>query len=158
MGIESRINMSQINSYLQERINTLDELMIRNLNYLGMECVNLAKNLDTYEDQTGNLRNSIGYVVVKHGNVLSSVFEDTASGPESGNDDRSGKDIGEDYAKELAKDFGNGYAVIVVAGMEYASYVEDIHHLDVLKPAEVLARTRINKIAQSIVNTMRRAQ
>lgn len=158
MGIEPRFNISQIKSYLQERINTLDELMIRNLNYLGMECVNLAKNLDSYQDQTGNLRNSIGYVVVKHGNVLSSVFTETASGPDSGNNDKSGKDIGESYAKELAKDFGNGYAVIVVAGMDYASYVEDIHHLDVLKPAEVLAKTRINQIAKSIVNTMRRAQ
>ncbi|RKT01102.1 hypothetical protein [Chryseobacterium defluvii] len=154
MGIEPRINMAQINSYLQERIETLDQLMIRNLNYLGMECVNLAKNLDTYQDQTGNLRNSIGYVVVKHGNIINSIFTGGTSGPKQS--EESGEKIGEDYAKELAKDFGNGYAVIVVAGMDYASYVEDVNHLDVLNPAKNLATSRINQIAQSIVNTMRR--
>lgn len=158
MGIEPRFNMNQINSYLQEKINTLDELMIRNLNYLGMECVTLAKNLDTYTDRTANLRNSIGYVVVKHGNIIDSMFEAKERGSAFDSDETPGEQVGEEFAKELAKDFGNGYAVIVVAGMEYASYVENVHHLDVIKPAEVLAKTRINQIAQSIVNSMKRAQ
>lgn len=150
--------MSDIDSYLHQQVNRLDDLMIRNLNYLGMECVNLAKSLDTYQDQTGNLRNSIGYVVIKHGNILNSAFLDDTKGPASENNDISGKETGENYAKELAKNFKNGYAVIVVAGMEYASYVEDVHHLDVLNPAKVFAKSRINQIAQSIVNTMRKGQ
>nr|WP_315026081.1 hypothetical protein [uncultured Chryseobacterium sp.] len=123
-----------------------------------MECVTLAKNLDTYTDRTANLRNSIGYIVVKHGNVIDSMFEAKERGSAFNSDDPAGEKVGENLARSLAKDFGNGYAVIVVAGMEYASYVEDIHHLDVLKPAEVIARTRIYQIAKSIVNSMRRAQ
>ncbi|KUJ56448.1 hypothetical protein AR686_07755 [Chryseobacterium aquaticum subsp. greenlandense] len=158
MGIEPRFNMSDINSYLQKRLDTLDGLMLRNLNYLGMECVNLAKSLDTYTDRTGNLRNSIGYVVVKHGNVVSSVFEEGSRGPDYNSQETPGEVVGEAFAKSLAKEFGNGYAVIVVAGMEYASYVEDVKHLDVIAPAKSFAQTRINQIAQSIVNSMRAAR
>lgn len=158
MGIEPRFNMNQINSYLQERINTLDELMIRNLNYLGEECVNLAKNLDTYQQQTGNLRNSIGYVVVKHGNVINSKFEVKERGPKFNSNETPGEVVGENFAKEIAISYPQGYCLIVVAGMEYASYVENVHGKDVLHPSQVLAKTRINQIAQSLVNTMRKRQ
>jgi hypothetical protein len=158
MGIEPKFNMSDINNYLQKRLDTLDGLMIRNLNYLGMECVNLAKSLDTYTDRTGNLRNSIGYVVVKHGNVISSVFEAGERGPDYDSKETPGERVGEILAKDLAKDYSNGYAVIVVAGMEYASYIEDVKHLDVIRPAQSLARNRIKQIAQSIVSSMRKAQ
>lgn len=158
MGIEPKFNMSDINSYLQKRLDTLDGLMIINLNFLGMECVNLAKSLDTYTDRTGNLRNSIGYVVVKHGNVVSSVFEEGKRGPDFDSKEVPGERVGEIFAKSLAKDFKNGYAVIVVAGMEYASYIEDVKHLDVIAPAQAFAKTRINQIAQSIVNSMRAAK
>ncbi|AZA91130.1 Uncharacterised protein [Chryseobacterium nakagawai] len=158
MGIEPRFNMNQINSYLQERINTLDELMIRNLNYLGVECVNLAKNLDTYQVQTGNLKNSIGYIIVKHGNILNSVFEVKERGPKYDSNETPGEVVGENFAKEIAIRYPQGYCLIVVAGMEYASYVEDVHKQPVLQPSQVLAKTRINQIAQSIVNTMRKRE
>lgn len=158
MGIEANFKMKDINSYLQSKINILDGLMIRNLNYLGMECVNLAKSLDTYTDRTGNLRNSIGYIVLKHGNVVSSMFEAGQRGPEFDSKEVPGERVGENFAKEIAKNFQVGYALIVVAGMEYASYIEDVKHLDVIAPAKSLANVRIKQIAQSIVNSMRRAQ
>ncbi|MCJ8153245.1 hypothetical protein MKJ01_05650 [Chryseobacterium sp. SSA4.19] len=158
MGIEPRFNMRDIDSYLKGKVNMLDGLMIRNLNFLGMECVNLAKSLDTYTDRTGNLRNSIGYIVLKHGNIISSMFEAGTRGPEFDSQEMPGERVGEIFAKEIAKDFKVGYALIVVAGMEYASYIEDVKHLDVIAPAQTFANTRITQIAQSIVNSMRRAQ
>lgn len=158
MGIEPNFNMNDINSYLQGKVKMLDELMIRNLNFLGMECVNLAKSLDTYTDRTGNLRNSIGYIVLKHGNVVSSMFEAGQRGPEFDSKETPGEKVGEAFAREIAKDFQVGYALIVVAGMEYASYIEDVKHLDVIAPAKSLANVRIKQIAQSIVNSIRRAQ
>lgn len=157
MGIEANFDMNQINAYLQQQTRRLDDLMIRNLNYLGMECVNLAKSLDTYTDRTGNLRNSIGYIVVKHGNIISSKFEAGQRGSEFDSDETPGEKVGETFAKELVSNFPVGYALIVVAGMEYASYVEDVKHLDVIAPAETHANTRIKQIAQSIVNSMKRA-
>lgn len=158
MGIEANFKMSEINSYLQGKVKMLDELMIRNLNFLGMECVNLAKSLDTYTDRTGNLRNSIGYIIVKHGNVISSNFEAGQRGSEFDSKEVPGERVGENFAKEIAKNFQVGYALIVVAGMEYASYIEDVKHLDVIAPAKSLANVRIKQVAQSIVNSMRKAQ
>jgi len=158
MGIEANFKMSEINSYLQGKVKMLDELMIRNLNFLGMECVNFAKSLDTYTDRTGNLRNSIGYIIVKHGNVISSKFEAGQRGPEFDSKEVPGERVGENFAKEIAKNFQVGYALIVVAGMEYASYIEDVKHLDVIAPAKSLANVRIKQVAQSIVNSMRKAQ
>ena len=155
MGIEAQFDMGAIDSYLQSKLNLLDDLILRNLNYLGMKCVALAKNLDTYIDRTANLRNSIGYVIVKNGRVKYENFKAEKQGTEES--DKSGDKIGLEFALEVAKRFSEGYVLIVVAGMYYASYVEDIHHLDVLKPSENLAANEIELISQRIINSMVRA-
>ena len=155
MGIEANFNRAAIQEYLSGKLDRFDELILRNLNYLGMECVTIAKNLDTYVDRTANLRNSIGYVVVKNGRIKYQNFSSDTSATESSQE--NGEQIGRDFAKELAQGFTEGYTLIVVAGMKYASYVEDVHHLDVLKPAENYAESNISEIAKSIVNSMKNA-
>ena len=152
MGIEANFDMKAIDKYLSERLDTLDELIIRNLNFLGMKCVSLAKSLDTYKDRTANLRNSIGYVVLKNGRVKYENFKAEKQGAELS--EESGVLIGLEFARDLAKRFSEGYVLIVVAGMQYASYVEDIHHLDVLSSAEKLAESEIENVAKKIINSM----
>ena len=48
----------------------------------GEYFVKLARESGSYQDQTGNLRSSIGYVIVKDGAVLISNFQQTANGTE----------------------------------------------------------------------------
>lgn len=156
MGIEANIDWSEVNRYLEERKKTLDRLIVRNLNYLGMRCVITARTLNTYQDQTANLRNSIGYMIVKHGQISDTFFENGGRGPEYDSTETPGEVTGKQLAKEIAKNFSEGYALIVVAGMDYASYVEDVHGLDVLRPAETMAETEINGIVDSIIKSMSR--
>lgn len=157
MGVKANFDWNGIDKYLEDRRKLLENLILRNLNYLGMKCVTYAKSLDTYKDQTGNLRNSIGYVIVRNGQIVESLFQSDSQGKENKNSEKSGEEEGIKFAKEAAQNFREGYVLIVVAGMDYASYVEDVHHLDVLQPAETLAKSEIQKIVVSIVESMKKA-
>lgn len=157
MGVRANFDWNGIDKYLEDRRKLLENLILRNLNYLGMKCVTYAKSLDTYKDQTGNLRNSIGYVIVKNGQIVESLFQSDNQGQENKTSEKSGEEEGIKFAKETAQNFREGYVLIVVAGMDYASYVEDVHHLDVLQPAETLAKSEIQKIVVSIVESMKKA-
>ena len=54
----------------------IHKAMITVLQYIGEECVRQARENGNYIDHTGNLRNSIGYVLLCDGNIISSNFEE----------------------------------------------------------------------------------
>lgn len=140
MGVRPNFNISELRNYLKNGVEKeLHKRVLRNLHALGMQCVALARSLDTYKDRTENLRNSIGYIIQKDGVVIDSFFEKVEGGTH-----------GEDHAKDVGKNFPNGYALIVVAGMGYAGYVEDVHNLPVLQPAKDFAEARAESIIKSI--------
>ena len=98
---------------------------------VGEEAVKIQRRDHGYKDQTGNLTSSIGYVVLDHGAVYrSSSFAPTPVKPdkEKGIKGGSGKDgskVGRDLVSLLAQKYAtDDIALIVVAGMEYAEYVE----------------------------------
>lgn len=155
MGINAAFDDAGIQEYLNQKLEIFEKLAIRNLNYLGMECIRVAKTLNTYVDRTANLRNSIGYVIVKNGRIKYQNFSSESTGSETS--EENGEAIGRAFANELALKFTEGYTLIVVAGMKYASYVEDVHHLDVLKPAQNYAESNIPLIAERIVKSMNKA-
>lgn len=151
MGITADFDHKQLEEYLQGVMERLDKVILRNLNYLGMECVRIAKTRNTYIDRTANLRNSIGYVIVKNGNVVKDYFKNDGRGVDWKPTDEKGENIGERVAYEIAQRFTDGYALIVVAGMHYAVYVEDVHHLDVLASAELHAHREAPKLIERLV-------
>jgi len=73
-----------------------------------------------FNDDTGNLRSSIGFILLYNGQV---VFKDFQLSPR-GTDKDGGLRKGVAYAEKLGKDYSSGWAIITVAGMEYASWVE----------------------------------
>lgn len=72
-----------------------------------------------YDDQTGNLRSSTGYILTYDGEVVYENFKLSPYGTEK----KKGLEEGRRIAKEQASNKG-GWGVIFVAGMEYASWVE----------------------------------
>lgn len=98
------------------RSSTIDNLGLSTL-LEGVESqpTNEVTGLKTYRDRTGNLRSSIGYVILKNGEQVESFFE----GEES-----EGKEAGKAVTIEVAEKFPKGYVLIVVAGMGYAAAVE----------------------------------
>ena len=47
--------------------------------------------------------------------------------------------------EELANQYANTYALVVVAAMNYAEYVEAMENKDVLASAELFARDKVNE-------------
>lgn len=101
-----------------------DRKTISYLSRLGKQVVQYAKEHGTYTDRTGNLRDSIGYVVVQYGKI---VDEDFGSGKSIA------KEKARNYAMEIARKLSGSRAYLVwVAGMDYARSVE-AHGYDVLE-------------------------
>lgn len=127
----------------------IHKAMITVLQYIGEECVRQARENGNYIDHTGNLRNSIGYVLLSDGNIISSNFEERVQSKVVDKANGLGVLEGKNLADKLAKDFTKGYALIVVAGMNYAYYVETLNK-DVLDGAERYAMRVVPKMIKSL--------
>lgn len=148
MGAKQITPMSEVEAYLDEQIERIEQLIIYNLSYVGDQCLTEARNTNSYKDQTGNLRSSIGYTIVKDGRVIrQSDFAVVRKGSE-------GKSEGEQFARSLASKFPEGIVLIVVAGMNYASYVSAKGY-NVLDSAELLADRLVPSILKQLGFTKR---
>lgn len=112
------------------------------LQMLGSECVNKIrdrKQEESWFDQTGNLRSSIGMAVVNRGKIaVESAFKTILKGAK-------GSEEGRKYVESLAHLFADTYSLVVVAGMSYAEYVEAMESKDVLASTEVWASKELKK-------------
>lgn len=132
--------MSEINAAIKAEVERANMLTIRALSYLGEMCVIEAKDRpqeSSWFDQSGNLRSSIGYIIVHNGKTIKySEFNQVKQGSD-------GIKEGKELATELAKQYTSGYALIVVAGMNYAELVEAMDSKVVLASAELFARNEL---------------
>ena len=141
-GFKANFTKQQVHSTFAEYSLRIHRAMVTMLQYIGEECVAIAREQGTYKDRTGNLRNSIGYVLMRNGDIISQNFEARVASKVV--DAANGKGVleGQASAAELAKQVTRGYALIVVAGMHYAYYVETRGY-DVLDSAERNAQQRV---------------
>lgn len=144
MPITQLTPMSHIVAALKTKTETAERLAIRALARTGEECVNRARESNTYTDQTGNLRSSIGYVIVKDGHIIKLGDFNTVKGGDEG------KMSGVDFAKQLVSNFPRGLALVVVAGMQYAGYVEAMG-LDVISGQELYAERRVKELLSKLI-------
>lgn len=132
MPIRQITPMSEIDRYTEQRLRGLEQAVIRTLAYCGELCLNVARSTNSYKDQTGNLRSSIGYVVAVDGRIVNqSDFETVKKGGD-------GSKQGAAFAKQLVRRFPKGICLIVVAGMDYAVHVKNRGY-DVLDSSELTA-------------------
>lgn len=123
---------AQIDRFIEAKVERLKTALVYNLCAIGEQVLNAARLTNSYKDQTGNLRSSIGYVVAVDGEIVQmSSFDVVKEGGE-------GAKGGKAYAMQLVRDFPKGIVLIVVAGMNYASYVSAKGY-DVLDSSELLA-------------------
>ncbi len=119
-----------VDKVVNARMQVLIQALINTLIYVGERCVKEARETGNYQDQTGNLRNSIDYVVLYNGVV-------------------KGKSIGNSQSKktleQLIPKYRQGLVLLVVTGMNYAVYVEATGR-NVLTSAELLAERLIPQI------------
>lgn len=100
------------------------------LNELGNELVRYARLTHSYTDRTGNLTNSMGYAVIRGKTVVMTGGE---------LQDGEALEAAIKAAYNAAKRSTTAYSLVVVAGMEYAAYVEAKGY-NVLVPAELKAK------------------
>lgn len=150
MGLRPSFSPDDIRAKLEADARRIEAAIITRLAYLGEECVNHARSLNTYKDQTGNLRSSVGYLIARDGRILKQFFE-TANKDEGG----AGKSTARKIALEVLTGAGSGYALIVVAGMNYASKVEAKGY-DVLSSAEQYAKKELPKMKAQLKSQIAR--
>lgn len=131
------------------------------LTRLGEECVariRLRGKDESWIDHTGNLRSSIGMAVYADGELMAKSAFQQVSAPEG--DGTQGKETGEKMIQDIAKSYGKSVALVIVAGMEYASYVEAIESKDVLEStkhwAMGIVNQRLNEAVDICIDKMNR--
>lgn len=103
-----------------------DQQILRLLTYIGEELCEHARNITPghssggYDDQTGNLRSSIGYRIYKDGDFSAEGGFKSVGGAEGISAAREALD-----KYELSHPISvEGWTLVIVAGMSYARYVE----------------------------------
>jgi hypothetical protein len=122
-----------------------EEKIVILLQAAGEMFVKYARELHTYEDQTGNLRSSIGYVVCKDGESITENFQQS----DKGTDKTTGNYKGKQLAETIASSYHSGYVLVGVAGMQYAAAVEAKGY-DVVTGACSQAESWLKKSIQSV--------
>lgn len=101
--------VEKLRNYIEQDAQNIITVLHR----IGQEAVNWARMNGSYKDRTGNLRNSIGYIIYENGQEIGFA----GNAPAARN-----KSIIEMLAKDKIPK--SGHALIVFAGMEYGIYVE----------------------------------
>lgn len=111
---------------------------IRVLRYCAEAAINEARTNGSYRDVTGNLRASKGYAIIIDGKILEENFTGASEGVSKG----------KTVAQQLASQQPD-IALVVVAGMKYASQVES-RGKNVLTSAEQLAKIMIPNLVRQL--------
>ncbi|MDV3603815.1 hypothetical protein CMU86_11670 [Elizabethkingia anophelis] len=124
MGFESNFNMNDIIKNHEAFLNNVINDIAENLELTLRDLVNSARSGDyasdedhKYKDRSGNLRQSVGFVIYHNGQMIRTSF---GSGGNEG--DNTGLSLAQAAATEIEVD---GFVCVIVAGMHYARYVEN---------------------------------
>lgn len=146
MGMKPMFNPRNL---AQSKVNAtrqrFEKALVSVLSYLGEELVNYARANKTYTDRTSNLTNSMGYVILNKGMEVShgGEQEGAANGDE-------GKRAALSLYNKLAKNSKYDYTLIIVAGMNYAAYVEAKGY-NVLLPAQLKANLEFKNRMRDLI-------
>lgn len=153
MAITMRTSPDDFRRNLEEKYNQIMQDIAEALYMTCTKAVNRARSTNTYKDQTNNLRSSIGFVIYHNGQLIFRDFQSGGSGTGGGGEvsftTGEGKEVsfsakvksdtsgqrgllqGEGLANNIAQRYTSGFIAVIVAGMNYALFVE-AKGLDVL--------------------------
>ncbi len=130
--------------YVIKQQENAREGAINVLKYVGLECIREARESGRYTNQTGNLRSSIGYAILEDGKIIN---QSTFGKVRSTAVEAQGK--GENLIKRLSSTYNTGLVLVVVAGMEYAAYVEAKGY-NVLNSAEIKGKNLVKQMLKQL--------
>ena len=153
MAIKPNFTKDDVRKRFDAFLNEIEKKQIARLQRLGEMCLVEARTNKGYMMQTGALLSSTGYEVFVDGVAINSQF-DAASGAES-NAAETGIKSGQSIAETIGKGT-KGIALVVVAGMNYAAYVEAKGY-NVLSSAEHLAERELPRMLEKLISNIKRA-
>lgn len=153
MAIKPNFTKDDVRKRFDAFLNEVEKKQIARLQRLGEMCLVEARTNKGYMMQTGALLSSTGYEVFVDGIAIHSQF-DAASGAES-NAAEMGIKSGQSIAETIGKGT-KGIALVVVAGMNYAAYVEAKGY-NVLSSAEHLAERELPRMLEKLISNIKRA-
>lgn len=143
--IVSTTDFKTVNRALLNRKEELERLLIKRLAITAEKCVKMARepHANDWGNVTGNLRSSIGYVILKDGQPVVNGQPKQYGG--SKGDGHEGIEAADALLNQLQTKFPTGIVLIVCAGMNYAAFVENVRHKDVLASAELLMESEVKR-------------
>lgn len=118
MGLVPKFTSADIKRMIAAKVDRIEQAILLRLSRIGEQFITDARTNGAYTDRTGNLRSSIGYVVLKNGEQYTrGGFQQIKAGSK-------GTATGARVLSEAIGKFPRGYVLIVVAGMNYAASVE----------------------------------
>ncbi|NLO71970.1 MAG: hypothetical protein GX102_13705 [Porphyromonadaceae bacterium] len=174
--IKPIFNKDQINKMYAKFRERVTQKIIMMLIRAGEFFVGHARQNGSYQNRTGNLRSSIGYVIVNNGIVVEmSNFDAIATQDRvilvdfivndgkyqgrskqrnvkiKGGTGETGAIDGKAFAMEIASNYPNGIVLICVAGMEYGKHVEAMGY-DVITGATIATEAFIKRDIVALMN------
>lgn len=153
MAIKTNFTKDDVKARFDAFLDEIQRKQIARLQQLGEMCLIEARTNKGYMMQTGALLSSTGYQVFVDGIAIHSKFE-AASGAQS---DAAAKGVkaGQTVADAIGKET-KGVCLVVVAGMNYATYVE-AKGKNVLTSAEHLAERELPRMLEKLISNIKRA-
>lgn len=146
MGITPQFSKKDIMDNLSVRMERVQSFILNELDMIGLQFVRDARIKADFKDRTGNLRSSIGYMIMKDGVIVKENFEKAQKGTDGSKGQAKGKEFAE---KLLREDNRIGYLLIVVAGESYAVYVEGYGY-DVITGSSFEAESSLKEAMERI--------
>ena len=145
MGVRMTTPQAAIEAFFKKSFEIIQREIFMAFAKLGEECVVKIRDRsqdESWYDHTSNLRSSIGYAIYDYGvKQIESAFNVVGSGSQ-------GSTEGKRMVEQLAREYSNTFALVVIAAMNYAEYVEAIEGKDVLASTELWAKAEVDKRLQ----------
>lgn len=138
--------IDKVSASIDKEVKNLVDGVIDSLSYIGERAVTIARERGDYMNRTGNLRSSIGYVILHDGQPV------RQGEPEVYGEGNQGSQVAEELLTMVRSEYPQGIVLIVCAGMNYASYVEDIYGKDVLTSARLETEQLAERMLKELLN------
>lgn len=153
MGIKANFKVEDVRNRVDAFLKEVHQAQIEMMMDLGEQCLKEARMNKGYQMQTGALLSSTGYQVYVDGVAVASRF-DTAGGAQS-EAAAKGMLAGQELAESIGRE-SEGICLVVVAGMNYAAYVEAKGY-NVLTSAEHLAERELPRMIAQLTDDISKA-
>ncbi|HEY4207983.1 MAG TPA: hypothetical protein VGM31_14265 [Puia sp.] len=128
LNITPKFTIEDVRAALLDRANRIEAAAISRLQFVGEQFVTNARDNGAYHDRTGNLRSSVGYIILKDGEQINSNFQAFPQADPKAEGAGVGVEHGQQEAARIAEElkgkYPRGLILIGVAGMNYAAAVE----------------------------------